>query len=208
MILLTDNNAELLRLSDDMLLSSGSTFDIEVVANVGEKAYSVARFYEFAMSGNSDFLKITNSKSKLFIDSVKIVGINYVTGNQIKFYANKDDGEQVIVNQPFLYKTFDDAVKAVSDMYSFYSKNLNGDWILKKYSGVKYQYKLEFPVKPNDILMKKGKYYLVKGIVVLIYNSIVNICYGGIDNFCQDELKKGIKYDYADIKNKYNIKQL
>lgn len=208
MAIFMQGNTESLHLSHDMLLPSGSTFDVKLVANVGEKVYSVARFYEFAMSGSRDFFKITNSKSKSFIELVTIVGVNYATGCEVNLYANKDSGEQILVKQQFLYKTFEEANDALSDIYSFYSRNPNGDWILKKYSGVKYRYTLNFLVKPNDILMRKGICYLVKGIVVLIYNSIVNICYDSIDDFCEDELKNCTKYDYYTVKNEYNIEQL
>lgn len=202
-------NTELLLLNDDMKLSSELTFDTKLVANVGQKVYSVARFYEFAMKDSREFLKLTNAKSKLFIDLVTIVGVNYVTKDEIKLYANKDDGEQIVVKQPFLYGTLKEAEEALRDIQSFYSRNPNGDWTYKKYSGTKYEYELKFPVKPNDILMKNNICYLVKGIVALIYNGIVSISYEVINNIVdEDMLGSCNKHDYNTIKNKYSIEKL
>lgn len=194
----------------DATLNTDDTFNTKLVAKVGETMYFLDPDYEMIDTGvGLDIGKIVVDES--CIKKVVINYISYATNCGVVLRGIAENGEEVGAVQELFFTTYEKAVEEIEIINEYYLQKPDGDWIVdaKYYGNIQYRYMLQFPLKPQDIILEDEHHYVVNRVIADLYTDYVKVFYQGHD----DETYEGgqevhTEHEYAGVKNKYEIVEL
>lgn len=194
----------------DATLNTDDTFNTKLVAKVGETMYFLEPDYEMIDTG------VGVELGKMIVDEtcIKKVVINYIgyaTNCGVILRGVTENGEKVGAVQELFFTTYEKAVEAIETINWYYLQKPNGDWIeeAKYYGNIQYRYMLQFPLKPQDIILEDEHHYVVNRVVVDIYADQSKVYYQGHDDKSYEAGREvHTEHEYAGVKNKYEIVKL
>lgn len=191
----------------DATLNTDDTFNTKLVAKVGETMYFLEPDYEMIDTGvGMDIGRMIVDES--FIKKVIINYIGYATNFGVVLRGVTENGEKVGAVQELFFATYEKAVESIETINQYYFQNPDGDWIeeAKYYGNIQYRYMLQFPLKPQDIILEDEHHYVVNRVVVDIYADQSKVCYQGHDDESYEAGREVYtEHEYAGGKNKYEI---
>lgn len=192
----------------DTTVNTDDTFDTILTGKIGEKMYFLEP--EFEYHDLCEPGKMIAIKSK--IQEVTVVQICYATGCGVTFNGITSSGEEKGAVQELFFRSYEEASEAADKLNNYYVDNeFSGDWLedFKTAVGMNYWYMLQFPVKPQEILLVDDKHYLANRVIAYIYEDYAMILYQGHDDETYTEDKKIVtQHEYSGIKNEYKIVRL
>lgn len=195
----------------DATMNTDSTFNTELMAVIGDTMFLVMpKAYEMVEGDGCQYL------GRMIVDEscikeVVICKIIYATGCGVVLSGMTMEGVKESAIQELFYTSYEEAVNAIKSINSYYDENPNGDWIAecKNYSDFKYHYELQFPVKPQDVLLEDNYHYVANRIIVFISQDDVEVMYQGHDDESYENGKEvHSEHEYSGVKNSYQIVKL
>ena len=166
----------------DATKNESFTFDIPVIAKIGDKVFSIAKLYNIARwKSRQDFLKAIVQPSDSFIEEITACEIAYATGCGVSVAGYNQKGERVGYSQQLLYSTYEEAKKGVIDLSNFYIKHFGSDWIDETSADKRCSYMLKFDAKPQQLLKKNDVFCKVNRVIAKVSQSVTTVTYQGID---------------------------
>lgn len=195
----------------DATLNTDSTFNTKLMATIGDIMFLVLpKSYETFIEDGASYL------GKMIVDEscikkVIICKISYATGCDVVFTGITEKGEKESAIQELFYKSYKEAINGIKTINHYYNENPHGNWIAecRNYSDFKYYYELQFPVKPQDVLLEDNHHYVANRIIVFISPKDSQVMYQGHDDESYENGKElHSEHEYSGVKNSYQIVQL
>lgn len=190
----------------DATINTDITFNQKLVATIGERMYHLRPDWDFS----TEPVKMIVDES--MIKEVEICKIDYATNCGVCLTGITTKGEKRCSIQELFFTSYEEAVKAVRDLQEYYLSHKSGmDWVddYMKVVKVNYRYMLQFPVKPQDPLFVKDKYYVANRVVAFIYPDYAQVEYQGHDDQTYEDGKEvHTAHEYSGVRNEYEIVRL
>lgn len=195
----------------DATINTDNTFNTELMGKIGDKMFVVVpKRYEMVRKDGCIYLgRMIVDRS--CIKEVIIIKIIYATGCRVILSGITKEGVTESAIQELFYTSYEEAENGIEAINLYYNEKPNGDWIeeCKNYSNFKYQYELQFPVKPQDILIEDNYCYNANRIIVFISPNSTEVMYQGHDGESYEKGKEvHSEHEYCGIKDSYKIVKL
>lgn len=195
----------------DATINTDNTFNTKLMGTIGDKMFIVIpKGYEMVRGDGFQYLgRMIVDKS--CIKEVIIFKITYATGCRVILSGITKEGVIESAIQELFYTSYEEAVNGVEAINRYYNVKTNGDWIAecKNYSDFKYQYELQFPVKPQDVILEDDSCYNANRIIVFISPNSTEVMYQGHDGKSYEKGKEvHSEHEYSGIKDSYKIVKL
>lgn len=188
-------------------MNTDSTFNTKLMATIGDTMFLVLpKAYERVKGDGFEYL------GRMIVDEscikeVIICKISYATGCGVILSGITKEGMKETASQELFYMNYEEAVNGIEAINCYYNEKPNGDWIAECRN--KYHYELQFPVKPQDILIEDNHHYVANRIIVNISQNDAEVTYQGHDDESYEDGKEiHSEHEYSGVKDSYRIVKL
>lgn len=195
----------------DATMNTDTTFNTKLMATIGDTMFLVRpKAYERVIKDGWEYL------GRMLVDEscikeVVICKISYATGCGVCLFGVTKEGVQESAIQELFYTSYEEAVEGIKAINCYYNENVEGDWIeeCSKYSNFKYRYELQFPVKPQEVLLEDNHHYIANRIIVFISKDNAEVMYQGHDDESYENGREvHSEHEYSGVKDSYQIVRL
>lgn len=193
----------------DATLNTDKTFNTKLTGTIGEVMYFLRPNWEWNEETGTAKRMLVDETS---IEKVIVTRISCATGCATCLHGRKilekGLGEEYGAVQITFFQERKDAVKAVKAINTYYDTHELKDWAeeFERCVDVKYRYMLQFPVKPQDILLEDNAHYIANRVIAYIYPENAKISYQGHDDVSYEgEKEVHSMHEYSGVRNQYEI---
>lgn len=187
-------------------VNKDDTFNTKLMAKIGETMYVLSpRDYvtEFDEDGTEYLGRMIIDRKCIY--KVVIARIDYTTDCGVVLEGITEEGAVIGAVQELFFASYEEAVKGIEEINEYYDQNPKGDWIFDspKFCN-RYKYILQFPLKPQEIILIDTSLYVANRVIVDIYPDKASVHY----QTYEDGMLIITEQEYNGFSNQYEIVKL